>query len=93
VVSSASPQEPDREVAMAFEQFRVQLAMLLDEIARNPADAHEMQETLREKLAEMQGLGLPLPDDLVGLERYLEADLDRAGARGRRIPEEPDQEA
>jgi len=78
---------------MAFEQFRVQLAMLLDEIARNPSDAHEMQETLREKLAEMQALGLPLPEDLVGLERYLEADLDRAATRGRRVPEEPDAEA
>ena len=65
---------------MAFEHFRVQLAMLLDEIAKNPADAHEMQETLREKLAEMQALGLPLPEDLVGLEEYLEDDLDRPAA-------------
>ena len=48
---------------MAFEQFRVQLAMLLDEIAKNPSDAHEMQETLRERLAEMQAMGLPLPED------------------------------
>ena len=30
---------------MAFEEFRLQLAMLMDEIARNPADAHELQET------------------------------------------------
>jgi hypothetical protein len=70
---------------MAFEQFRVQIAMLMDEIARNPADAHELQETLREKLAEMQALGLPLPDDLVGLEEYLEDDLE-ASARRRRPP-------
>jgi hypothetical protein len=70
---------------MAFEQFRVQLAMLLDEIAKNPTDAHEMQETLREKLAEMQALGLPPPADLVGLEEYLEDDLE-AGARRRRTP-------
>jgi hypothetical protein len=76
-----------REVAMAFEQFRVQLAMLLDEIAKNPADAHEMQETLRERLTEMQALGLPLPDDLVGLEEYLEDDLDRAARRRRGEPE------
>ncbi|HRO10434.1 hypothetical protein [Amaricoccus sp.] len=76
---------------MAFEQFRVQLAMLLDEIARNPADAHEMQETLRERLAEMEALGLQPPDDLVGLEQYLERDLDRA-ARGRRLAEEPSEE-
>lgn len=33
---------------------------------------HELQESLREKLAEMQALGLPLPEDLVGLEEYLE---------------------
>lgn len=67
---------------MAFEQFRVQLAMLLDEIASNPEDAHALQESLREKLTEMQALGLPLPDDLVGLEEYLEHDLERRPAPG-----------
>jgi hypothetical protein len=81
----------NREVVMAFEQFRVQIAMLMDEIARNPADAHELQETLREKLAEMQALGLPLPEDLVGLEEYLEDDLE-ASARRRRRPAPPDEE-
>jgi hypothetical protein len=68
---------------MAFEQFRAQIAMLMDEIAKNPTDAHELQESLREKLAEMQGLGLPLPADLVGLEAYLENDLDRTERRRR----------
>lgn len=60
---------------MAFEAFRVQLASILDEIARNP-DAHELQESLREKIAEMQALGLPVPDDLAALEQYLEDDLE-----------------
>ncbi len=77
---------------MAFEEFRVQLAMLLDEIAKNPSDAHEMQEGLREKLAEMRALGLPLPEDLVGLEEYLEEDLDRP-ARARRRGAESDEDA
>ena len=36
----------------------------------------------------MQALGLPLPEDLVGLEAYLEEDLDRAASR-RRAAEEP----
>jgi hypothetical protein len=76
---------------MAFEEFRLQLAMLMDEIARNPTDAHELQETLREKLAEMQSLGLPLPNDLVGLEEYLEEDLERRPGR-RRTPAEPEGE-
>ena len=76
---------------MAFEEFRAQVAMLMNEIAGNPQDAHELQESLREKLAEMQALGLPLPDDLVGLEAYLEQDLDRAALR--RKPPEPEEEA
>jgi len=62
---------------MAFEEFRMRLAMLLDEIAGNPHDAHEIQESLREKIAEMQALGLPIPDDLAGLEAYLDKDLAR----------------
>jgi hypothetical protein len=69
---------------MAFEQFRVQIAMLMDEIARNPDDVHTLQESLREKLAEMQALGLPLPEDLVGLEEFLEEDLEAAARAGRR---------
>jgi len=76
---------------MAFEELRLKLAMLLDEIARNPSDAHELQEGLREKLAEMQALGLPLPDDLVGLEEYLEEDLKRPRPR-RSDPAPPDPE-
>jgi hypothetical protein len=79
---------------MAFEQFRLQIAMLMDEIAKNPADAHELQESLREKLTEMQALGLPLPDDLVGLEEFLEDDLDRRERRRRAAePEPPEGEA
>ena len=73
---------------MAFEEFRIQIAMLMDEIARNPEDAHALQESLREKLAEMQAMGLPLPDDLVGLEEYLEEDLE-AAARTRRRGAKP----
>ena len=75
---------------MAFEQFRVQIAMLMDEIARNPSDAHELQELLREKLREMQAFGLPLPQDLVGLEEYLEDDLDRKERRRRAADPDPE---
>ena len=78
---------------MAFEQFRAQIAMLMDEIARNPSDAHELQESLREKLAEMQSMGLPLPADLVGLEEYLEDDLDRAERRRRAARGEAEEDA
>jgi hypothetical protein len=67
---------------MALEQFRVQIAMIMDEIAKNPEDEHALQENLREKLAEMKAMGLPLPDDLVDLETFLEDDLEQPGRRG-----------
>lgn len=76
---------------MAFEEFRLQLAMLLDEIASQPEDAHALQEKLRENLAEMKALGLPLPQDLVGLEAYLENDLEEGvpqAGQGRTTPRE-----
>ena len=38
---------------------------------------HEAQESLREKLAEMRALGLPLPEDLVNLEDYLEDEFEQ----------------
>lgn len=75
---------------MAFEDFRARLAMLMDQIAESPHDEHELQEKLREQIAEMQSMGLPIPDDLAGLERYLEEDLARPAARRRPPRGEPD---
>ncbi len=60
---------------MSFEELKVGIQMLLEQMTERPEDAHELQEMLREKLAEMRGLGLPLPDDLVELEKRLEQDL------------------
>jgi hypothetical protein len=74
---------------MALEQFRVQIAMIMDEIAKNPKDEHELQETLREKLSEMKAMGLPLPADLVDLETFLEDDLEKPGRHGHGKRTEP----
>jgi hypothetical protein len=62
---------------MALEEFRLQIAMLMDAISNQPEDMHELQESLREKLSEMRAMGLPLPDDLVSLEDYLEDEFER----------------
>ena len=48
---------------MAFEQLKIALTMLMDEIAKRPDDAHILQEQLREKIAGFNTLGLPDPGD------------------------------
>lgn len=63
---------------MAFEELKAGIALILDEIEKRPDDALELQEELREKLAEYRSFGLPLPEDLVHLEKALE-DGDAAG--------------
>ena len=61
---------------MALESFKAQISMLLEEMVNQPEDEHEIQEQLREKLRAMRAMGLPLPDDLVELEKRLDDDLD-----------------
>ncbi|MBZ9799657.1 hypothetical protein [Mesorhizobium sp. ES1-4] len=65
---------------MALESFKAQISLLLEEMVNQPEDAHEVQEQLREKLREMRAMGLPLPADLVELEKRLDSDLDAAEA-------------
>ena len=62
---------------MPFENLKVAIAMLMEQMANQPEDMHEIQESLREKLSELKALGLPLPDDLVALEQRLERNLNQ----------------
>ena len=64
---------------MALEEFKARISLLLEEMVNQPEDQHEIQEQLREKLREMRAMGLPLPADLVELEKRLDADFYAAG--------------
>ena len=57
---------------MALEQIKAQIALLLEEMVNQPEDEHEVLGQLREKLNELRAMGMPLPDDLVALEKRLE---------------------
>jgi len=61
---------------MAFEDIKAAISIILDEIARRPDDRHILQEQLREKIAELEAMGLPVPDDY----RRFEADLSEDDA-------------
>ncbi|MBZ9772921.1 hypothetical protein [Mesorhizobium sp. CO1-1-8] len=64
---------------MALEEFKARISLLLEEMVNQPEDQHEIQEQLLEKLQEMRAMGLPLPADLVELEKRLDDDFYAAG--------------
>lgn len=65
---------------MALEQLKAQIGLLMREMVNQPEDEHEVREQLREKFNELRALGMPLPDDLVALEKQL----------AERFPESPE---
>jgi hypothetical protein len=58
---------------MAFEDLEAELALLLNQMENQPEDPRELYLQIREKLNEMRAFGMPLPEDLVRLEKQLEA--------------------
>jgi len=65
---------------MALEQIKAQIALLLEEMVNQPEDQHEMHEQLREKLNELRAMGMPLPADLLALEKRLEEQFPESQA-------------
>ena len=50
--------------------------MLVDEMESEPDDLHEVHMKLRELLRQFRATGMPLPDDLVRLEKQLEETVE-----------------
>lgn len=61
---------------MAFEDIKAEIALLFEQMVNQPEDAHEIEMVLREKLNMLKAEGLPLPEDLVQLEKKLSTDFD-----------------
>lgn len=59
---------------MAFEEIKAALDALMAEIAERPGDRVVLQEQIREKIAGMRALGLPVPADF----KQFEDDLKNA---------------
>jgi len=60
---------------MAFDDLKAEIALLLNQMENQPEDRHELYLQIREKLSEMRAFNLPLPDDLVRVEKELEAEF------------------
>lgn len=61
---------------MAFEAIKAEIRALLEDSIEEPEDSHELHQQLIERLNEIKATGMPLPDDLVELEKRLTASFD-----------------
>lgn len=61
---------------MDREELEAALAVLLDQMEGDQGDSHEVYQRLRQILDGMRAMGMPLPDDLVNMERELAADFE-----------------
>ena len=52
---------------------------LLEEMQGELGDAHEIYSKLRQTLDSMRALGMPLPDDLVRMEKELAVEFQSEG--------------
>lgn len=73
---------------MAFDDVKAELGILLTRMQNEPQDRHELYLQLVEKLNELRAFGMPLPQDLVAMERALEAEFaaDKRAADDERKP-------
>lgn len=60
---------------MAFDDVQAELGILMTRMQNEPEDRHELYLQLMEKLNELKAFGMPLPQDLVDLEKALEAEF------------------
>jgi hypothetical protein len=67
-------QRHERQGAM-LERLKAEISLLVTQMENQPDDKHEVYLQLREKLSEMRATGMPLPEDLLRLERALEAEF------------------
>jgi hypothetical protein len=58
---------------MAFDDLEAELALLINQMDTQPENPHDLYLRIFEKLNEFKALGLPLPEDLVRVEKELGA--------------------
>lgn len=58
---------------MDLEDLEAEISIIIDEMEGPQGDYHEIYLRVRQILQQLQSLGMPPPDDLVRLEKQLEA--------------------
>jgi len=58
-----------------LDEYQAEISLLLTEMENRPEDRHELYLQIREKLNELRAFGMPVPEDLVRLEKELETEF------------------
>ena len=61
---------------MSFEDKIAAIGLLMTTMQNEPADSHEIYLQIKQKLDELKALRMPLPEDLVLLEKQLELEFE-----------------
>ena len=62
-------------MGISEQELEAAIALLIEEMEGDQGDAHEIYLRLRQLLDQMRATGMPLPDDLVKLEKDLSAEF------------------
>ena len=60
---------------MDVQDLKAELSILLDEMEGEQGDRHEIYLRVRQLISNLEAMGMPAPEDLVRLERALEAEF------------------
>jgi len=60
---------------MDLDALEAEIALLVTEMEKQPEDKHELYTQIREKVSEIRVFGMPVPKDLLDLEKALEQEF------------------
>ena len=73
---------------MAFEHVQAEIGLLLTRMQNEPEDRHELYLQIMAKLNELRAFGMPLPEDLVQMQRWLEEEFSAEQSEASNEPEQ-----
>lgn len=66
---------------MAFDMIIAEINLMFQQMENQPEDAHELLDRIHLELNQLKASGMPLPEDLVELEKKLDAEFARHGRK------------
>lgn len=72
---------------MAVDDLDAEIAYLIDVMEGEQGDLREIEFRLQQTISTLRAEGLPVPDDLLQLEKDLDAQLSKIAERDKRHPD------